>query len=374
MRSTTSSDPLLGSRLHIAVKAAVAAAVAWQLGNLMPSPLGDYAYYAPLGAVLVVHPNVAGSLRDAGQLFGALLLGAALGAAFHALPLPGSIGVGLLVGVAVVAAGWDLLGGQRGWVISAALFTYILGNLDTSAFVSGLVGQVSLGAVIGFAVTFVLPPVPIRVAQRHLEAVADQAADQLDDIAAALLATDGSVAWQNVTRELLPEALRLRESHDALDDALRGNVRAGRWRDVVARRRAIADVVERVAALSENLAYTLGEVQTSEGRWLRPGGEAASVVAETLRDLAVVVRRFARQEEVRAAEAEVLAAGVERLAQVVAASVDRGEEAYPGAAVLVSLRRILGAVPVEEGATDLGGIPPLASPAWPPRRRRRPPR
>lgn len=373
MRSTTSSDPLLGSRLHIAVKAAVAAAVAWQLGNLMPSPLGDYAYYAPLGAVLVVHPNVAGSLRDAGQLFGALLLGAALGAAFHTLPMPGSVGVGLLVGVAVVAAGWDLLGGQRSWVVSAALFTYILGNLDTSAFVSGLVGQVSLGAVIGFAVTFVLPPVPVRVAQRHLEAVADQAADQLDDIAAALLATDGSVAWQNVTRELLPEALRLRESHDALDDALRGNVRAGRWRDVVARRRAIADVVERVAALSENLAYTLGEVQTSEGRWLRPGGQAASVVAETLRDLAVVVRRFARQEEVRAAEADVLAADVERLAGVVAASVDRGEEAYPGAAVLVSLRRILGAIPVEEGATDLGGIPPLSSPAWPPRRRRRPP-
>ncbi len=373
MKSTSSPDPLLGSRTHIAVKAAVAAAVAWQVGNLVPAPVGDYAYYAPLGAVLAVHPSVAASVRDSAQLFTALVMGAGVGAVFHLLPLPGSVAIGLLVLIAVLLGGWDRLGAQRSWVITAALFTYILGNVDTSDFVSGLIGQVAIGAAIGFALTLLLPPVPERVSRKRLEAVADMAADQLDDLAQALVTPhDEDGPWKELPREVLPEALRLRESYATLDDALRGNLRARRWRTVVARQRATADVIERVAALAENLTFTISEVQISERRWLRPGGEAARSVADTLHDLATVVRTLAREQQVRPADAASLARSLEDLSALVAASLDDGEQAFPGAAVVVSLRRILGALPVAEGAEPLPGISPLSSPSWPPRRRPRP--
>lgn len=373
MRSTTSSDPLLGSRLHIAIKAAVAAALAWQLGNLLPSPVGDYAYYAPMGAVLAVHPSVAGSVRESAQIFGALVIGAAVGAVFHVLPLPGWAGVGLLVLVAVVLAGWDLLGDGRTWVITAALFTYILGNIDTSGFVSGLVGQVALGAAVGVALTLALPPVPARVARRRLDALAAEVADQLDEMAEVLRgdSDDPKATWQGVTREVFPDALRLRESFSTLDESLRGNIRAARWRDLVQRRRDEADVLERVAALVENLAYMLGEVQGSERPWLRAGGEGAPAVADVLEELANVVRRLVGDDPLGPEDTRPLVDGVQRLADLVVATSGQGESLFPGGAVVVSLRRILGVLPVP--AQDEAAPPPIAplgGAAWPPRRSR----
>ncbi|KAA1419922.1 hypothetical protein FE697_018675 [Mumia zhuanghuii] len=373
MRSTASTDPLLGSRLHIAVKAAIAAAVAWQVGNLMPSPLGDYAYYAPMGAVLAVHPSVAGSLRGSLQIFVALVMGAAVGAFFHALPLPGWAGVGLLVLSAVILAGWDRLGDERSWVITAALFTYILGNIDTSDFVAGLVGQVSLGAVIGITLTLLLPPIPARVARRRLDAVSAQVADQLEGMAEVLRGRtdDPGAAWLDVAREVLPDALRLRESFATLDDSLRGNLRASRWRDQVGRRRAEADVIERVAALVENLTYMLGEVQSSPRPWLRVGGDAAQTVADVLDELASVVRRLVGDEPLGADDVRALSVGVEQLSALVRDTVGNGEESFPGAAVVVSLRRILGVLPTGD-SDDIGPpITPLRDPSWPPRVSRR---
>ncbi|MBW9213485.1 hypothetical protein KV102_01400 [Mumia sp. zg.B53] len=363
-RSTASTDPLLGSRLHIAVKAAIAAAVAWQLGNLLPSPIGDYAYYAPMGAVLAVHPSVAGSVRESVQIFVALVMGAGVGAVFHVLPVPGWAAIGLLVLVAVILAGWDRLGDGRSWVITAALFTYILGNIDTSDFVSGLVGQVSLGAAVGLALTLALPPIPARIARRHLDSVAADVSEQLEGMAKVLRGqtADPEQAWLEVAREVFPDALRLRESFLALDDSLRGNLRARRWRDHVGRRRADAEVVERVAALVENLTYMLGEVQASPRPWLRLGGEAAQSVADTLDELASVVRRLVGDEPIQGSDVQPLAVGVERLSVLVRDTADHGETSFPGAAVVVSLRRILGVLPVPESEEVASPIPPLRAP------------
>lgn len=373
MRATTSTDPVLGSRLHIAVKAAVAAALAWQLGNLLPDPVGDYAYYAPMGAVLAVHPSVTGSLRESAQIFVALLIGAAVGATFHLLPLPGWAGVGLLVLVAVLLAGWDRLGAQRGWVVTAALFTFILGNIDTSSFVSGLVGQVALGAAVGLVLTLVLPPVPARVARHRLVAVASEVADQLDGLAAMLRGEtdEPQEAWQTVAREVLPEALRLRDSFATLDESLQGNLRATRWRSQVRQRQIEADVLERVAALVENLTYMLGEVQESGRPWLRAGGEAACTVADVLDELGAVVRRLVDDAPLRADDTATLAQGVQHLSDLVHSTMGSGEETYPGAAVVVSLRRILGVLPLSDSDAVPRPIKPLRGTSWPPRLSRR---
>jgi uncharacterized membrane protein YgaE (UPF0421/DUF939 family) len=57
------------------VRAAVAAALAWQVAVLLPPMLSDYAYYAPLGAVIAVHPTIADSASAAWRSVLAILTG-----------------------------------------------------------------------------------------------------------------------------------------------------------------------------------------------------------------------------------------------------------------------------------------------------------
>ena len=57
------------------VRAAVAAALARQVAVLLPPLLSEYAYYAPLGAVIAVHPTIADSASAAWHSVLAILTG-----------------------------------------------------------------------------------------------------------------------------------------------------------------------------------------------------------------------------------------------------------------------------------------------------------
>jgi uncharacterized membrane protein YgaE (UPF0421/DUF939 family) len=60
------------------VRAAVAAALAWQVAVLLPPLLSGYACYAPLGAVIAVHPTIADSASAAWRSGLTILTGFAL--------------------------------------------------------------------------------------------------------------------------------------------------------------------------------------------------------------------------------------------------------------------------------------------------------
>ena len=57
------------------IRAAIAAGLAWQVAVVLPPLLSDYAYYAPLGAVIAVHPTVADSAGAAWRTVLAIMLG-----------------------------------------------------------------------------------------------------------------------------------------------------------------------------------------------------------------------------------------------------------------------------------------------------------
>ena len=67
------------------VRAAVAAGLAWQVAVLLPPMLSDYAYYAPLGAVIAVLPTVADSASAAWRSVLAILTGFALSVVVYEL-------------------------------------------------------------------------------------------------------------------------------------------------------------------------------------------------------------------------------------------------------------------------------------------------
>ena len=56
---------LLWPRLQLALKAGLAAGIAFAIAPFMPGSAADYPYYAPLGALVAMYENVAGSMRRA---------------------------------------------------------------------------------------------------------------------------------------------------------------------------------------------------------------------------------------------------------------------------------------------------------------------
>ncbi|WP_133434068.1 FUSC family protein [Aeromicrobium phragmitis] len=367
LRHEPSTDPLLGSRLHIAVLSAAAAGLAWVLGNAIPSPIGDYAYYAPLGAVLAINPTLANSIRRSVQLFGALLLGAALGFGFEFVPLPGPLGVATIVFVAVLASAWDVLGAERSWVMTGALFTYVLGRVDPTDFVVGMVAQVSTGALIGVALTMVLPPMPLTLAQRRLATTSAEVADQLDSAGAALCAEAGENEQdETIAREIIPDLQRLRTTIDALDESTIGNLRARHYQRKVERYRVQADTVVRVGAVVENVVFTLAEVQSSSQPWLERGSDLSRSIAEVLQRLATVVRAVGADEDIDKDDRQDLESRVDELERTIRQYRDDSTW-IPGAALVLSLRRCLGVIEPEPTTTV---VPPLTSPGHREARRR----
>src|SRR5690625_1886248 len=62
-------------RLGVALRAAIAASVAWAVASLLPEPLAEYPYYAPFGAVIATTLSLAGSIRESIQAVSSIAIG-----------------------------------------------------------------------------------------------------------------------------------------------------------------------------------------------------------------------------------------------------------------------------------------------------------
>src|SRR4051812_23536540 len=84
-------------RLMLALKTAIAATAAWFLGGFIPGELGEFSYYAPLGALVSLTPTLMDSVRSSLQTLIGLGLGIGLAWALIVSPAPGWVSVALSV-------------------------------------------------------------------------------------------------------------------------------------------------------------------------------------------------------------------------------------------------------------------------------------
>src|SRR3954452_25223504 len=172
------------------VRAALAAGLAWQAAILLPPALAQYAYYAPLGAVIAVHPTVADSAAAARRTIVAILLGFALAVTVHELTtaIPGGLTIALIVGLAIVIEQWRTLREQASWVSFAAVLMLTVGTAaDPVRYAVAYAGLTLLGAAIGVLVTTVLfPPLQLTAAARRITTTRTLLARHLQDIASGL--------------------------------------------------------------------------------------------------------------------------------------------------------------------------------------------
>lgn len=183
-------DAKAAARLMLAVKTALAAAVAWYLAPYVPFADNDYSYYAPLGVLISMYPTLAGSARAGGQTLVGLALGIALGLGALGLVLldvPGVIAVAAVIGLGILFGGLRALGAGRDWVAIAGLFVLLIGGSAPDEFSLSYLLTTAFGVAVGVITNLVIfPPLYLRRASSRLSALRDATASALRDISSAM--------------------------------------------------------------------------------------------------------------------------------------------------------------------------------------------
>ena len=241
-------------RIALALRAALAAAIAWAVAGVLPGPAADFPYYAPFGAVIATTFTLAGSVKESLQAVGAIALGGFIAWGVDLLPITnGPLAVAVVVIPSVVAAGWRVLGPMGGWVPTAALFTLILGHGEAD-YVGAYAGLTLVGAVIGIAVNAVFPPLPLAPAQHALGSVRHSLGRALDALAEIVEDDDPDLsAWENVQQTLLTDRAQLEASLTQVRQASYRNLRARRYATPIG-------AIEREARVLSRLVYTVTDL------------------------------------------------------------------------------------------------------------------
>lgn len=279
-------------RLGMALKAALAAMLAWALVQLVPGPAADYPYYAPLGALIATSSTLTGSAREAAQAVTAISLGAAVALAVDALAGPNLVTIALVVGIGVLLAGWHRLGSARSWLPTSALFVLIIGSGNPTAYVLGYCGLTLLGALVGLAVTAAFPPLPLAPAQAQLQLLRTELAEQLDDLAGGLRQDSPPTeeGWRERTRTITPVLAAMREAVQQTREAERGNRKARRYAEDAGQQLRQARALERLTLLVEELTDVLADTERAEFERVALGPALRPPAARTLGTLAEAVR------------------------------------------------------------------------------------
>ncbi len=277
------------------IRAALAAGLAWQVALLLPPTLADYAYYAPLGAVIAVSPTIADSASAAWRSVAAILTGFGLAVGLYDLTraVPNALTIALIVALAVVVEQLRLWREQASWVSFAAVLMITVGSADPGDYALRYAGLTFLGAAIGVLVTTVLfPPLQLTHAVEQIAHTRAVLARHLQDIADTL--RDGRVPevseWTDRNARLDRALDRMRFAARRVDRARRANPRARRWQGRATEIREEARAVDRVAVLVDDLTTLVVEFHPHRRGIDQVGAGTGWVLADTLDSLAGVVR------------------------------------------------------------------------------------
>lgn len=279
-------------QLPLALRAGLAAVLAWLVAQHLPVPLSDYPYYGPLGAVIATTTTLVSSLRESGRTVAAIAAGATLATLVDVLLDPGAAAILVVVCAGTVIAGWRRLGEAGSWVVSSSLFILIIGRTDPNGYAIAYLGTTAMGALIGVGVAAILPPLPLTAGSQDLKALRCTLADKLADLADGLRRRDLPAAseWQSRRYMIEPS---LHQARDALTRSLqsaRGNWSARYFQDWIAGQREELDRLETVANTVFEVITVVTEHETADAASPLLGQNLRGITAHALEALAAVLR------------------------------------------------------------------------------------
>lgn len=181
------SAAFAAQRLQMAAKTAIAAGIAFALAPFMPGSAAEYPYYAPLGALVAMYHNVAGSLRQGAQTLVGLSMGIGLAVLLVNITDPSPLTVAVFMGVGVLLGGLPKIGSGSDWIPTAALLVLLVGGNNADDYSFGYLVQMGVGVLVGIAVNFLIfPPLHIQAAAASIEELRVALGTQLTDMAEAV--------------------------------------------------------------------------------------------------------------------------------------------------------------------------------------------
>ncbi|MFH8345304.1 aromatic acid exporter family protein [Streptomyces sp. NPDC018045] len=254
-------------RWLVAVRAGVAAALAWQLCRSVweapqPGP-------AVVAALLVVHPTVFRSCTAGLQYAAGCTLGALIALPAAVLVGPTWLSMSAVLLLSLLAAGHQRFGAHGLHVPITAVFVLLLGPSHAGQILPHLL---EIGVGIAVAVLFnalLPPPLRLRAAEVALDRLRDDLAGVLDGAAAAVRAArhPDDVLDPRWRARVTDTAARARSALGQAHESLRWNVRARNRNTVWHLDRQILDSLERVAHDAEAVVAALDDLAAE-----RPAG------------------------------------------------------------------------------------------------------
>ena len=289
------STALLWPRLQLAMKAGLAAGIAFAIAPLMPGSAADYPYYAPLGALVAMYENVSGSMRQGVQTLVGLAIGIGLAFVLFILGSPTPLTVGIVMAFGVILAGLPKIGSGSDWIPTAALLVLLVGGHNPDQFSFGYLLQMGVGVTVGILVNLlVFPPLHFRAAELSIAELRLALARQLQDMAKALKESwpPEHEDWSSRSDALEASARSVRLAVEKADASRQANPRRRLHpRDIDQDYRNLRDL-ERVTFHVQDVTQVLSDVIWAkdtpfvvEDEYAAPLADAMSAVGDVLRSV-----------------------------------------------------------------------------------------
>lgn len=334
-------------RLPRAVKAALAALLAWLVVQPLGGAADEYPYYAPLGAVIAVSATVADSIKASVQGVAAIVLGATFAVAAAAI-LPTAIGLAVVVLLGTLVSGWWRFGAMGDWVPIAALFVLIIGSSGLVDYLVGYVLLTGLGAAVGVAVNTAMPPLPLIPGDREITAARRALADQLDDLADALRSEPplDREQWLARHHDMRPRARAMGRLVAQAGQVRRVNWRARRWQEWADSQAEHARALERLSLVIDDLSSLLAETEHADLEVVALGPRLRGPAADAMEAVAALLRDGAERDGEPTQESrDRAAAAVDALTEAVADRMRAGvTEVLAAGAIVTALRQLVDSV------------------------------
>lgn len=329
VRATMRAHP----NVFLALKAALAASLAWLLVQPIGGFLEHYQYYAPLGALAVVSTSVVVSIRSSFEVVVAILLGAGIALVAQLLPLMEPLPLALAILAASLLGAAGIAGSMSGWVPLAALFVLIAGAGNSIEYTAAYAGLTTLGAVVGVGVNVLFPQLPLTPAALAQDRLRGQLADQLDELATALEQEIlGEKDWNSLRAGLARTAGDADRLMDEARDARRANWKAARWAETTERHHVRAQALQRLTGCVDEVIALVAD-QRAEIRNDDPAAaELRATTAQALRCVAALLRGSGDLDAARSAVSDLRS-------RVVQAQAATGDHHFAAAAIVLNLEQ-----------------------------------
>lgn len=332
---------LMRPRALQVVKITIAVAVAWSLAPLMPGTAKDLPYYAPLGALLSMHPTLARSIYSSVQTLAGVLIGIGLAAIVLIVSEPTVWTLSLAVGLGTLIGGMKWMGAGGEYVPITALFVLIIGGPNADGYSIGYATQICLGIVVGLAVNLlIVPPLAIRPARERMSGFRKNLATHLIEIGTALIERwpPERDEWATQGETLNAAARRVRTAVQTADESRKGNPRAWFTQANLDADYDALVALENVTFHIRNLTEVLAGMVWGKPIALELPPELRPVLSEALHAVATAIS--AKDDDTQPLQRAGVA--VEAILCKMQQEIDAGAASLsPTAAIVIDLQRIL---------------------------------